>query len=552
LNGSVSQDALHTDPTKPVFACDGQGLKQLFEASLQWLGQHTAVINSLNVFPVPDGDTGTNMLLTLQAACREVDAMPDRSVSAISYHASRGALMGARGNSGVILSQILRGLAQGLEGKDDFNAVEFAHALQEGARVAYQAVIKPVEGTILTVVRESSDEAVQAAPQLADLRELMLYIVHSAQESVSRTPSLLPVLREAGVVDAGGQGLFVILEGMSRYLQGQTLLGDVDMDEVVDLQSAEAEEGYGYDVQYVIEGQDLDVHQIRAAISAMGECALVVGDSSAVKVHVHTPMPGEPLNYGVQVGSLSRVIVENMQEQYQEFILSQANPVAPKEEEWLDIATIVVSPGPGLSKLFQSLGGNVIVAGGQTMNPSIEQLLQAIDEARSDQVIVLPNNKNIILAAEQAQALAEKSVRVIHTTTVPQGVSALLAYNYGADLDSNARTMERSSQEVRTGEVTTAVRDVSVNGLAIQEGQIIGLVDGELVLAGEDLDLVVMDVLRQMGAEDAEILTLYCGEAVAEESAQELMARVEASFPQAEVEVVQGGQPHYHYILSAE
>jgi DAK2 domain fusion protein YloV len=443
-------------------------------------------------------------------------------------------------------------MAQGLEGKDDFNAVEFAHALQEGARVAYQAVIKPVEGTILTVVREMSDEAVQVATQLADLRELMVYIVHAAQESVSRTPSLLPVLREAGVVDAGGQGLFVIFEGMSRYLQGQTLVGDAAMSEVVDLQAGAAEEGYGYDVQYVIEGQNLDVAQIRVDIAAMGESVLVVGDSTAVKVHVHTPQPGDPLNYGAQTGSLSRVIVENMQEQYQEFILSQASPVVHKEDERLDIATIVVSPGPGLSKLFQSLGGHVIVPGGQTMNPSIEQLLQAIGDARADEVLVLPNNSNIILAAEQAQALAEKSVRVIHTKTVPQGVSALLAYNYGADLDSNARAMERSAQEVRTGEVTTAVRDVRVNSLQVREGQIIGLVDGELLTAGEDLDTVVLDVLRRMDAEDAEILTLYCGETVAEENAQELVARIEASFPQAEVEIVEGGQPHYHYILSAE
>jgi dihydroxyacetone kinase-like predicted kinase len=269
-------------------------------------------------------------------------------------------------------------------------------------------------------------------------------------------------------------------------------------------------------------------------------------------VHVHTPLPGDPLNYGVQAGSLSRVIIENMQEQYQEFILGQASPAAPKEEEKLEIATIVVSPGPGLSKLFQSLGGNVIVPGGQTMNPSIEQLLQAIEDARADEVLMLPNNSNIILAAEQAQALAEKAVRVIHTKTVPQGVSALLAYNYGADLDSNARAMERSAQEVRTGEVTTAVRDVSVNGLQVQEGQIIGLVDGDLVVAGEDLDAIVLDVLRKMDAEDAEILTLYCGESVSEESAQELAARIEASFPQAEVEIVEGGQPHYHYILSAE
>jgi DAK2 domain fusion protein YloV len=524
----------------------------LFGAGLQWLSQHTAVINSLNVFPVPDGDTGTNMLLTMQAACSEVEELPDKLVSKISYHASRGALMGARGNSGVILSQILRGLAQGLEGKDDFNAVEFAHALQEGAKVAYQAVIKPVEGTILTVVREVSDEAVQVATQLADLRELMVYLVHAAQESVSRTPSLLPVLREAGVVDAGGQGLFVILEGMSRYLEGQTLLGDTAMSEVVDLQAGEAEAGYGYDVQYVIEGRELDVAQIRADIAAMGDSVLVVGDSTAVKVHVHTPLPGNPLNYGAQAGSLSRVIVENMQEQYQEFILSQTPPVIHKEEERLQIATIVVSPGPGLSKLFQSLGGHVIVPGGQTMNPSIEQLLKAINEARADQVIVLPNNSNIILAAEQAQALAGKNVRVIHTKTIPQGVSALLAYNYGADLDQNARTMERSAQEVRTGEITSAVRDVSVNGLEVQEGQIIGLVDGELVVAGEDLDAVVLEILRRMDAEDAEILTLYTGETVAEETAQELVSQIEATFPQAEVEIVDGGQPHYHYILSAE
>jgi len=278
----------------------------------------------------------------------------------------------------------------------------------------------------------------------------------------------------------------------------------------------------------------------------------VVGDSTAVKVHVHTPLPGDPLNYGARVGSLSRVIVENMQEQYQEFILSQASPAPAKEDEKLDIATIVVSPGPGLSKLFQSLGGNVIVPGGQTMNPSIEQLLQAINEARADEVLVLPNNSNIILAAEQAQALAEKNVRVIHTKTVPQGVSALLAYNHGADLDSNARAMERSILDVRTGEVTTAVRDVSVNGLEVREGQIIGLVDGQLILAGVDLDVVVLDLLREMNAEDAEILTLYCGESVSEESAQDLVARIEASFPQAEVEVVEGGQPHYHYILSTE
>jgi DAK2 domain fusion protein YloV len=549
------QVSTFADPTKPVLACDGQGLKRLFQASLQWLGQHTAVINSLNVFPVPDGDTGTNMFLTLQAAYQEIENRPDQQVSEIAQRASRGALMGARGNSGVILSQILRGMAQGLKGKEDFNSIEFALALQMGAQVAYQAVIKPVEGTILTVIRELSDGAVQVAEQLADLREMMTFVVHTAQESVARTPSLLPVLRDAGVVDAGGQGLYVVLEGMSRYLQGQTLLGDVALSDAVDLQAAPFEEqGYGYDVQYVIEGQDLDIVQIRADIAAMGDCPLVVGDSTAVKVHVHTPLPGDPINYGTKLGSLSRVIVENMQEQYQEFIMGQASPVHQEQVQVqeLDIATIIVSPGNGLTKLFQSLGGHIIIPGGQTMNPSTEQIVKAIEDAPSQQVIVLPNNSNIIMAAEQAQALSDKRVRVIHTKTVPQGVCALLAYNYSADLDTNFRAMERSARQVRTGEITMAVRDVRVNSLDVREGQIIGLVDGELTSAGADIDEVVFDVLELMESEEAEVLTLYRGESVSLESAEELAAKIEVRYPEAEVEVVDGGQPHYHYIMSAE
>jgi DAK2 domain fusion protein YloV len=542
------------DPTKPVLACDGQGLKRLFQASLQWLGQHTGVINSLNVFPVPDGDTGTNMFLTLQAAYTEIKDQPDQQASAIVQRASRGALMGARGNSGVIFSQILRGMAQGLEGKEDFGSVEFAQALREGSKVAYQAVIKPVEGTILTVIREVSEQAVDVASQLSDLRELMTFIVHAAQESVARTPSLLPVLRDAGVVDAGGQGLYVALEGMSRYLQGQTLISDQALSEAVDLQAAQPErEGYGYDVQYVIEGHDLDVERIRAGVAALGDSVLVVGDSSAVKVHVHTPMPGDPLNFGATHGSLSRVIVENMQEQYHDFIMGQAGPVIQRAEEpELAIATIVISPGPGLDKLFESLGGNVIIPGGQTMNPSTEQIVEAIQSARSQQVIILPNNSNIIMAAEQAQALSDKHVRVIHTKSVPQGVSALLSYNFNADLDNNARAMERSAQEVRTAEITTAIRDVRVNGLDVREGQIIGLVDGELTTVGADLDEVVFDVLRQMEGDEAEVLTLYYGETVSSEDSQILAEKIEAQYPEAEIEVVDGGQPHYHYIMSAE
>jgi DAK2 domain fusion protein YloV len=541
------------DPRKPVLACDGQGFKRLLNAGFQWMGQHTELINSLNVFPVPDGDTGTNMYLTMQAAYKEIEDLPSQQVGAIAQSASRVALMGARGNSGVILSQILRGLSQGLEGKEDFNSVEFANALKLGSKVAYQAVIKPVEGTILTVIRESSDAALAVAVQLNDLRELFEYVAHTAQESVARTPALLPILREAGVVDAGGQGLFVILEGMARYLQGQSLVSARAMSEVVDLHSMEDEAGYGYDVQYILQGEALDIEQIRADITKMGEYALVVGDSRTAKVHVHTFSPGDPLNYAVKLGGISSVIVENMQEQYQEFILGQASPLLPaKEQEELAIAVIVVSPGPGLDKLFESLGGTAVVSGGQTMNPSTEQLLQAIQDVPAPEVIVLPNNSNVILAAQQAQALSDKRVRVVATKTVPQGVSALLAFNYGADLETNVRLMERNAQLVRTAEITIAVRDVRINGLEVKEGQVIGLIDGELQVAADDLQEVVAQVLERLDLEQAEIVTFYYGKDMTEESTRTLADWTEAQYPDLEVEVIEGGQPHYQLIISAE
>jgi DAK2 domain fusion protein YloV len=541
------------DPSKPLLACDGQGLKWLLNAGLAWLEQHRNVVNSLNVFPVPDGDTGTNMFLTLQAACEEIGSSPEARVGVVAQQASRGALMGARGNSGVIFSQILRGFAQSLKDKENCNTVEFAAALQRGSTVAYQAVIKPVEGTILTVIRESSEAAVDVAPQLADLRELFEYLVHAARDSVARTPQLLPVLREAGVVDAGGQGLFVILEGMTKCLYGEDMKINGELSQVMSLQQAAPEAGYGYDVQYILEGENLDVTQIRADISAMGDCPLVVGDGAAVKVHVHTASPGDPLNYGAQHGSLSRVVVENMQEQYQDFIMGHAAPVLPEQNtEDLSTAIVVVSPGSGLDKLFESLGANVIVSGGQTMNPSVERLLQAINDAPAPDVIVLPNNSNIILAAQQAQALSSKRVRVIPSKTVPQGVNALLAFSYNADLDDNARAMERGIGEVRTAEITTAVRGVSVNGLDVQEDQVIGLIDGDLKVAGEDMDTVIDRVLEQMCTDDTELITLYYGGEATAESTQALASRLSSHHPDIEVEVIEGDQPYYHYIISAE
>jgi hypothetical protein len=523
-------------------------------AGLAWLERHQAAINALNVYPVPDGDTGTNMLLTMQSAYQAIQESPEEEVSTIAQQVAHGALMGARGNSGVILSQIFRGFARSLEGLAAFDSVQFAAALREAATMAYKGVIKPVEGTILTVAREAAEAAVSAAASSADLTYVLDAVVREARESVTRTPSLLSVLAEAGVVDAGGQGLFIILEGMLRYSRGERLAVDGELASALDLHPLhlDSEEGYGYDIQFIVHGERLDVEEIRRTIASMGDCALVVGDSRAVKVHVHSPEPGTPINYGASVGSLSRVIVENMQEQYQEFILSKAQrPIAPVEPP-SGIGTVVVAPGPGLATVFESLGASVVVPGGQTMNPSTEELLRAVERAPSQSVILLPNNKNIVLAAEQAKAMSEKNVEVVPTITVPQGITALLALNFQADLAANADIMTEAAQSIETAEITTAVRSVQINGMAVEEGEIIGLVNGKLSVKGGELEGVVMDALTEMRVEEYEIVTIYYGETVSADEAQQLADDIMERYPEQEVEVVDGGQPHYHYILSVE
>jgi DAK2 domain fusion protein YloV len=538
----------------PIWTCDGQGLKRLLEAGTAWLDRHMEAINSLNVFPVPDGDTGTNMLLTMQAALEEIANSPEHSVSAIAHTAAHGALMGARGNSGVILSQILRGVARSIDGKDEFNASDFASAMKEGTATAYKGVIKPVEGTILTVVREAAEAAVTAVAEEEDLRLVLERVVNEAKESVAKTPSLLPVLAEAGVVDAGGQGLFIIMEGMLRYIRGETVEVAFAMETAVDLH-VPSEDEYGYDVQFIIQGQDLKLEQIRDTIAAMGESTLVVGDSTTIKVHIHTEEPGTPLNYGASMGSLSKITVENMQEQYQEFILSQAQTSATPSvasEEICNIATVVVAQGPGLVRVFESLGASAVVPGGQTMNPSTEELLKAAEGIQTDQVIILPNNSNIILAAQQAQKLSEKNIRIVPTRTIPQGVSALLAFNYQADLDANARAMEQAAGEVQTGEITIATRSVQLNGVDVKEGEAIGLLNDNLVASDRSPEQVIEEVLRQMKAEEYEIITIYYGENVTQKEAEALATQISQDYPEQEIELVNGGQPHYIYILSAE
>jgi len=533
----------------------GQELKQALAAGLAWLEHHAEMINALNVYPVPDGDTGTNMSLTMQAALQEIVYSPDDEAGAIAQTVAQGALMGARGNSGVILSQIFRGLARRLRGLVRFDALVLAAGMKEATDTAYKGVIKPVEGTILTVVREAAEAAQKAAAERNDLLYLMEHMVAEARRSVAHTPELLPVLAEAGVVDAGGQGLFVILEGMLRYMRGERVKLATNLEATVDLQAPTSEGGWGYDVQFVLRGQDLDVEAIGEAIAGMGDSALVVGDPTMVKVHVHSPEPGTPLNYGVHLGSLSNIIVENMEDQYQEFIAARP-PVQPTTamgpEMTSPIGIVAVAVGEGMIRVLESLGAGVVVHGGQTMNPSTEELLEAAESLDAEEVIILPNNSNVILAAQQVQELSRQRVRIVPTETLPQGVSALLAFNYQVDLETNVRAMDRARKEVRTAELTFAVRPAQVNGLQVAEGQVIGLLDGELTACGSDLDTVALEMLQQMSAQDKEIITVYMGQGVSLPQAEVLVSLTRERYPEQEVELVESGHSHYPYILSAE
>lgn len=548
-------------PGTSVPVVDGAGMREMLQGAYVWLGRNHESVNALNVFPVPDGDTGTNMLLTLRSSVEEMTAAPANHLGKVLQTAAHGALMGARGNSGVILSQILRGLARSLESTSTCDVGQLARALRLASDTAYKGVVKPVEGTILTVIRLCADAAESAAHLDNDLRFFLRRLVHAADDAVQKTPSMLPVLAQAGVVDAGGKGLYYVLEGMSRVLHGEQL----DTSDAVSgsfAGHAEALDGeYGFDIQFIIEGTNLEVDDIRRTITAMGDSVLVVGDERAVKVHLHAPEPGHALNYGAQVGRLSRIIVENMDAQFAEFVHGEGpgdGPAAGHNNEGplltptAAIATVAVVPGTGLQEVFASLGCAQIVAGGQTMNPSTQELLDAIAAAPAPAVIVLPNNSNILLVAEQAQALSAKPVRVVPSKTIPQGISALIAFNPHANLETNVRTMTAGMRRTQTGEVTVAVRTAAFDGIQVQVGDVIGLLNDTLTARGHDAESVVRTLLQQMHVEEHEIITIYYGQPVAAAAAEALIGSLRTDFPAQEFELVAGGQPHYHYILSAE
>ncbi|HLW01088.1 MAG TPA: DAK2 domain-containing protein [Ktedonobacterales bacterium] len=552
--------------TRPrrISVFDGQDLKQALLAGASWLEQHREAINALNVFPVPDGDTGTNMSATMRAAVKELADANDASAAVIAERLARGALMGARGNSGVILSQILRGLAQGLEKKTTFTALDLAGAFQEASKLAYRAVIRPVEGTILTVIREVAEAAQQGAGQGDDIVAQMQEIVTAARQAVAKTPDLLPTLKQAGVVDAGGQGLTMLLEGIWRYTRGdvmQTIVAEVPRQQTeVKKGRVSVEEEFGYEVVFLLHGQNLDVEHIRDTITQMGGVSTVVaGDAKLLKVHTHTLTPGKILDYGVSLGSLMDINIENLQEQSLRYEAESKAEHAEddgaeesSQRELGEIATVAVAAGDGWVKLFESLGVGAIVPGGQTMNPSTQELLEAVQKVSSPKVILLPNNGNVILSARQVPDLTDKEVHVVPTDTMAEGVSALLAFNYESDFTSNCATMDNAAKRVQTAEITTAVRSVQIGGVHVQEGDIIGLLNGRLVVAGTNMQNIIRDTLQRMKAEQYEIFTLYYGEEVTAEQADETARQIKSWYPSQEIEVLSGGQPYYAYILSAE
>ncbi len=540
-----------TYPQHITFA-DGPGMRDMLTAGMVWLEKHVPVVNALNVFPVPDGDTGTNMFLTMQACIQEMAVVADHDVSAVMHAAAHGALMGARGNSGVILSQIMRGMARSMSKKLTASATDLAEAFAEGSATAYKGVIRPVEGTLLTVARDVSVAAARAARESDDLRQFMDDLVIAARESVARTPSLLPVLREANVVDAGGQGFAIILEGIWHFLRGDDLEATAPAySQTVDLQAPQGE--YGYDVQFILQGDHLDLDAVRSTILTFGDSVLVVGDPHAIKVHVHTQDPGQVLTYGATQGAISKVIVENMQEQYQEYLAKQAQTPEPAvAAAAAGTATVAVVTGDGLVRVFQSLGVTKVVPGGQTMNPSTAEILQAIEEVPAQKVVVLPNNGNIVMAARAAQEMTAKQVLIVPSDTIPQGIAALLAFNPEADLEANRRHMERAMSHVQTVEITMAVRSTSYEGIEVKAGSAIGLLNGKLVATGDSIDAVVLRMLDDMGAAEHEIITIYYGESVDQEEARRTEGLVREHCPNQEVELVNGGQLYYSYIISCE
>ena len=547
---------------QPLTELSGLQWKSMFEAGTVWLRTNQEIVNALNVFPVPDGDTGTNMLLTMQSGWNEIASMEENDAGVQMHAAAQGTLMGARGNSGVILSQLWRGFSRAMEDHPTVSMKLFSEALTEAKNTAYKGVVRPVEGTILTVLKDTADAVAACVDECKDFPELMEKTVEAADASVNRTPDLLPVLKQAGVVDSGGKGLFYILEGFKRWMSGEVL--DTNPNSVVvvplmDLDKAEAEEtiepGQDYEVvtDFIPRGE-LDLALFYDRLSDIGTSIQVGEGDNMYRMHIHVPTENlyAPINYIMTLGTVTRVTIENLIAQMEDIQRKKDSEYTLMEAEPGQIAVIAVSPGEGISRILASLGVNFIIAGGQTMNPSTEQILKAINDLPTDKIIILPNNKNIILSAQNAAAQTDKQVAVIRAKNVPQGVNAMLNLDPDGDFEEVVESMNRSLLEIESGEITRATRTVELDGVSIREGQVIAIHNGSLILSMDSLEETLLAFFRKVNADDYERITLFYGNGMTEAEAKHYAALVQEAYPDHELECHYGGQPHYYFIIAVE
>ena len=539
---------------------DGQVLKNLAAASLVWLRTNQQTVNALNVFPVPDGDTGTNMVLTMQAAYDEIAHSTEGNVGKMAHAIAHGSLMGARGNSGVILSQLWRGFARALDSMDKIDGTSLVRAFSMAKDTAYKGVVRPVEGTILTVAKDLASAAEEALQETEDPFVILERAVSAADESVARTPELLPVLKEAGVVDSGGKGLFYILEGMLRYIDGLPL--DVSVSAVQPLSAMKLVETMetvepGQDYEVIVDfrpKEPLILERFYSDLEKMGT-SIQVGEGDGIyRLHIHVPTENryEPIEYSMSLGTITKVSIENLIDQMESLEQNGNSEIRFTPIEPGQIAVVAVAPGPGIARVFASLGVNAIVEGGQSMNPSTQEILQAFEDLPTDKVVVLPNNKNVILTAEATSHLTVKKLAVVPSRTVPQGLAAMLRLIPHGDYDTIVEDMKAAINDVDTGEITTATRTVEIDGVEVNEGQIIALLNGKLVLSCSDVQEACLGLLEKAEAKNHELITLFYGNSIQEPEAGRIADAIRATYPELEVEVQDGGQPHYHFILSIE
>ncbi|HDB3284874.1 TPA: fatty acid kinase catalytic subunit FakA [Staphylococcus aureus] len=530
----------------------------------QNLSNNADLVDSLNVYPVPDGDTGTNMNLTMTSGREEVENNLSKNIGELGKTFSKGLLMGARGNSGVILSQLFRGFCKNIESESEINSKLLAESFQAGVETAYKAVMKPVEGTILTVAKDAAQAAIEKANNTEDCIELMEYIIVKANESLENTPNLLAVLKEVGVVDSGGKGLLCVYEGFLKALKGEKVeakVAKLDKDEFVhdehDFHGVINTEDiiYGYCTEMMVRfGKNkkaFDEQEFRQDMSQFGDSLLVINDEEIVKVHVHTEYPGKVFNYGQQYGELIKLKVENMREQHREVIRKEQHTAKPKMET-VETAIITISMGEGISEIFKSMGATHIISGGQTMNPSTEDIVKVIEQSKCKRAIILPNNKNILMASEQAASIVDAEAVVIPTKSIPQGISALFQYDVDATLEENKVQMADSVNNVKSGSLTYAVRDTKIDGVEIKKDAFMGLIEDKIVSSQSDQLTTVTELLNEMLADDSEILTVIIGQDAEQAVTDNMINWIEEQYPDVEVEVHEGGQPIYQYFFSVE